>query len=43
MAKYVLITSLQVINESLRLANVVPGVFRRALRDIKFKGYKYVI
>ncbi|GJS57762.1 cytochrome P450 87A3-like protein [Tanacetum coccineum] len=29
----------QVINESLRLANIVPGVFRRALRDIKFKDY----
>ncbi|GJS03677.1 hypothetical protein Tco_0320185 [Tanacetum coccineum] len=25
------------INESLRLANIVPGVFRRALRGIKFK------
>nr|GEV92063.1 hypothetical protein [Tanacetum cinerariifolium] len=31
------------INESLRLANIVPGVFRRAPKDIKFKGLTYVL
>ncbi|GJZ33218.1 hypothetical protein Tco_0578654 [Tanacetum coccineum] len=31
------------INESLTLANIVPGVFRRAPRDIKFKGLTYVL
>lgn len=30
---------LQFINETVRLANIVPGIFRRALRDIQFKGY----
>ncbi|KAI3804328.1 hypothetical protein L1987_25781 [Smallanthus sonchifolius] len=29
----------QVINETLRLGNVVPALFRKALKDIKFKGY----
>ncbi|XP_048132230.1 cytochrome P450 87A3-like isoform X3 [Rhodamnia argentea] len=29
----------QFINETVRLANIVPGIFRRALRDIQFKGY----
>ncbi|KAK6158109.1 hypothetical protein DH2020_005423 [Rehmannia glutinosa] len=29
----------QVINETVRLANIVPGIFRKALREIKFKGY----
>ncbi|KAK6947726.1 Cytochrome P450, partial [Dillenia turbinata] len=29
----------QVINETARLANIVPGIFRKALREIKFKGY----
>ncbi|KAJ6388714.1 hypothetical protein OIU77_027136 [Salix suchowensis] len=29
----------QVINETVRLANIVPGIFRKALRDIQFKGY----
>ncbi|KAL4570817.1 hypothetical protein LXL04_026480 [Taraxacum kok-saghyz] len=29
----------QVINETVRLANIVPGVFRKALKDIKFKDY----
>ncbi|XP_031495616.1 cytochrome P450 87A3 [Nymphaea colorata] len=29
----------QVINEMVRLANIVPGVFRKALQDIKVKGY----
>ncbi|XP_031737523.1 cytochrome P450 87A3 isoform X2 [Cucumis sativus] len=26
-------------NETLRLANIAPGIFRRALRDVEFKGY----
>nr|KYP67257.1 Cytochrome P450 87A3 [Cajanus cajan] len=29
----------QVINETVRLANIVPGIFRKALREINFKGY----
>ncbi|XP_076936233.1 cytochrome P450 87A3-like [Bidens hawaiensis] len=29
----------QLINETLRLGNIVPGVFRKAMKDIKFKGY----
>ncbi|KAL5551795.1 hypothetical protein UlMin_001971 [Ulmus minor] len=29
----------QFINETVRLANIVPGIFRRTLRDIQFKGY----
>ncbi|XP_010275621.1 PREDICTED: cytochrome P450 87A3-like [Nelumbo nucifera] len=29
----------QVINEVLRLSNVAPGIFRRALTDIQVKGY----
>ncbi|KAL6882601.1 hypothetical protein ACP4OV_011291 [Aristida adscensionis] len=29
----------QVINETLRLANIAPGIFRKALKDIQFKGY----
>ncbi|XP_041013131.1 cucurbitadienol 11-hydroxylase-like [Juglans microcarpa x Juglans regia] len=29
----------QVINEALRLGNVIPGLLRRALKDIEFKGY----
>ncbi|KAK6158143.1 hypothetical protein DH2020_005457 [Rehmannia glutinosa] len=28
-----------VINETVRLANIVPGIFRKALREIKFKEY----
>ncbi|KAK7814333.1 cytochrome p450 708a2 [Quercus suber] len=28
----------QFINETVRLANIVPGIFRKALRDIQFKG-----
>ncbi|KAF7828311.1 cytochrome P450 87A3 [Senna tora] len=28
----------QIINETARLANIVPGIFRKALRDINFKG-----
>ncbi|KAF5449068.1 hypothetical protein F2P56_029552 [Juglans regia] len=31
--------TLGVINETLRLANVAPGLLRRALKDIEFKGY----
>ncbi|CAK9179614.1 unnamed protein product [Ilex paraguariensis] len=30
---------LQFINETVRLANIVPGIFRKTLREIKFKGY----
>ncbi|KAM3695754.1 hypothetical protein ACJW31_07G157400 [Castanea mollissima] len=29
----------QVINEALRLGGVVPGILRKALKDIEFKGY----
>ncbi|KAK8603145.1 hypothetical protein V6N13_085338 [Hibiscus sabdariffa] len=29
----------QFINETVRLANIVPLIFRKALREIKFKGY----
>ncbi|AEE28920.1 cytochrome P450, family 87, subfamily A, polypeptide 2 [Arabidopsis thaliana] len=29
----------QFINETARLANIVPAIFRKALRDIKFKDY----
>ncbi|KAK4748593.1 hypothetical protein SAY87_015179 [Trapa incisa] len=29
----------QFINETVRLANIVPGIFRKALREIRFKGY----
>ncbi|PIA49579.1 hypothetical protein AQUCO_01300399v1 [Aquilegia coerulea] len=29
----------QVINEVVRLANIVPGIFRKAMRDIEIKGY----
>ncbi|CAL9748596.1 unnamed protein product [Musa acuminata subsp. burmannicoides] len=29
-----------VINETLRVANIISGVFRRAMTDIHFKGYK---
>jgi len=30
---------LQVISETLRVANLISGVFRRANTDIHFKGY----
>ncbi|XP_072092806.1 cytochrome P450 87A3 isoform X1 [Arachis hypogaea] len=30
---------LQFINETVRLANIAPGIFRKALREINFKGY----
>ncbi|KAJ6946327.1 cytochrome P450 87A3 [Populus alba x Populus x berolinensis] len=29
----------QVINETVRQANIVPGIFRKTLTDIQFKGY----
>ncbi|KAG8374863.1 hypothetical protein BUALT_Bualt10G0039800 [Buddleja alternifolia] len=29
----------QFINETVRLANIVPGIFRKTLRETKFKGY----
>nr|XP_043630703.1 cytochrome P450 87A3-like [Erigeron canadensis] len=29
----------QVINEAVRMTNIVPTVFRKTLKDIKFKGY----
>ena len=29
---------MQFINETVRLANIVPGIFRKALRDVHFKG-----
>ncbi|KAI3812965.1 hypothetical protein L1987_17678 [Smallanthus sonchifolius] len=29
----------KLINETVRLANIVPGVFRKALKDIRFKDY----
>ncbi|CAL9159629.1 unnamed protein product [Musa hybrid cultivar] len=29
----------QVITETARLANIVPGIFRKALKDIQFNGY----
>ncbi|RYQ79858.1 hypothetical protein Ahy_Scaffold1g106649 isoform A [Arachis hypogaea] len=29
----------QFINETVRLANIAPGIFRKALREINFKGY----
>ncbi|CAN1751944.1 Cytochrome P450 87A3 [Linum perenne] len=28
-----------VINETIRLTNVVPGIFRKALKDVEIKGY----
>ncbi|MCL7025758.1 hypothetical protein MKW94_016846 [Papaver nudicaule] len=31
--------TIQVINESLRLGNLVPGVFRKALKNVQIKGY----
>ncbi|EOA20572.1 hypothetical protein CARUB_v10000884mg [Capsella rubella] len=29
-----------VVNETLRVANIIGGVFRRAMTDVEFKGYK---
>lgn len=31
---------LQVVNETLRIANIISGVFRRAMRDVSIKGKK---
>ncbi|KAM1158883.1 hypothetical protein ACFX1X_032521 [Malus domestica] len=31
--------TLQSINETIRLANIVPGIFRKAATDINYKGY----
>ncbi|XP_027904066.1 cytochrome P450 87A3-like [Vigna unguiculata] len=31
--------TLQVINETIRLANIVPGIFRKTLQDVKYGGY----
>ncbi|KAM5572578.1 hypothetical protein ABKV19_012570 [Rosa sericea] len=31
--------TLQVINETVRLANQVPGIFRKAIKEVQFKGY----
>lgn len=28
----------QVINETVRLANIVPGIFRKALQDVQING-----
>ena len=34
----------QVINETVRLANIVPGIFRKALKDVKVKGkFKFLM
>jgi cytochrome P450 len=30
--------SLKVIMEMVRLANIVPGIFRKALQDVEIKG-----
>lgn len=29
---------MQFINETVRLANIAPAIFRKALRDIKYKS-----
>ncbi|XVF22622.1 hypothetical protein REPUB_Repub12eG0187100 [Reevesia pubescens] len=29
-----------VINETVRLANIVPGIFRKVIKDVEMKGYK---
>ncbi|XP_004298750.1 PREDICTED: cytochrome P450 87A3-like [Fragaria vesca subsp. vesca] len=31
--------TLQVINETVRLASQVPGIFRKAIKEVQFKGY----
>ncbi|PUZ77027.1 hypothetical protein GQ55_1G338100 [Panicum hallii var. hallii] len=33
----------QVILETVRLANIVPGIFRKALQDIEFKGWGVMV
>ena len=37
-----IIEIMQVVNETVGLANIVPAVFRRAVNDVKMKG-KYVL
>lgn len=37
-----IVTFLQVINETLRVANLISGVFRRANTDIHFKGISFL-
>ena len=32
----------QVINETVRLANIVPGIFRKAVEDVEVKG-KFIV
>jgi len=32
---------LQVINETIRLANIVPGIFRKTLQDVKYGGMSF--
>ncbi|XP_022631976.1 cytochrome P450 87A3-like [Vigna radiata var. radiata] len=32
----------QFINETVRLANIVPGIFRKAMREINFKGTCFI-
>jgi hypothetical protein len=36
--KHSVVLKIQVINEVLRLGNLVPGLLRRSLKDIEFKG-----
>ncbi|PRQ16275.1 putative cholesterol monooxygenase (side-chain-cleaving) [Rosa chinensis] len=33
----------QIINETVRLANIVPAIFRKAIREIQFKGMQIII
>lgn len=33
---------MQFINETARLANIVPAIFRKALRDIQYKGIDFI-
>ncbi|PON46232.1 Cytochrome P [Trema orientale] len=35
---HLVLKELTVIHETVRLANIVPGIFRKSLRDIQFKG-----
>lgn len=35
---YLFLLALQVINETIRLANIVPGIFRRVTKDVHIKG-----
>uniref|UniRef100_M4EIY6 Cytochrome P450 n=1 Tax=Brassica campestris TaxID=3711 RepID=M4EIY6_BRACM len=34
------LAQLKVVNETLRIANIIGGVFRRAMTDVEIKGYK---